>query len=155
MNNLYITAEQVGYIFQELNYDQCESRRRDDLVMRAVGDFESDMSEKFVVPLIAKNKLPYLSAPEYARVKVYAALKAKIKELIGYDQNRNLTGTMEGTEKFLNVHGTEYASLKKALLYHKINYNFELLEYAEESQIPVQKLRLSRAFNGESTEADD
>lgn len=155
MTSIYITQEEFGYIFKELNYDQCDSRQRDDLLKRAVGDFESDMSEKFIVPLICKGGGAYTTAPQHARVKVYAALKAKIKELIGFDQNRNLTGTLEGTEKFLNVHGTEYTALKKSLLNHKIDYGFELLDYAEDAQIPVQKLRLSRAYNGESTEADD
>lgn len=155
MTSIYITQEQIGYIFKELNYETCDSRQRDDLVIRAIGDFESDMSEKFIVPLIEKEGGAYSTAPHHARIKVYAALKAKIKELIGFDQNKNLTGTLEGTEKFLNVHGTEYTGLKKSLLNHKIDFGFQLLDYAQDAQIPVQKLRLSRAYNGESTEADD
>lgn len=152
--NQYITQDQIGYVFSELNYEMCDDRRKEDLVMRAIGDFESDMAEKFVVPLVGRD-VPYDSTPQYARVKVYAALKAKLKELIGYDQNKTLTGTAETTEKFLNVHGQEYTSLKKSIINHKIDYGFLLLDYAQDSQVPVQKLRLSRADNSESTEADD
>lgn len=125
------------------------------MLARAVGDLESDLSEKFIVPLVKRGGGAFSLNAEHAKIKVYSALKAKMKELIGYDQNRNLTGTLEGTEKFLNVHGIEYSSIKKSLLNHKIDFGFELLDYSDDAQIPVQKLRLSRANNSESTEADD
>lgn len=140
---------------QELNYVLSSSQQKDDLLKRAIGDMEADLSVKFIVPLVEKMGGAYSTAPEYARVKVYAALKAKIKELIGFDQNRTLTGTVEGTEKFLNVHGIEYSSLMKSLVNSKIDYKFRLLDFADDAQTPVQKLRLSRANNAESLEADD
>ena len=155
LTSIYITDTEFQFIFKELNYEACDSRQRDDLLRRAVGDFESDMSEKFVVPLRPKTGGAYTSCAEHAKSRVYAAMKAKVKELIGFDQNRNLTGTLETTEKFLNVHGIEYSSIKKSLLNHRIDYGFSLLDYADDAQVPVQKLRLSRAYNGESTEADD
>ena len=151
MTNPYITREQVDFILADLNVEWGTMReaRIKDLLERAIGDLESDLARKFVVPLTAARSR-HLSSPQavnykFATVKVQNAMKAKIRAILGFDQNKQLTGVIETTEKFMNVAEGEYNSHIKDLLDPKIDFGFMLLAQAQDSQTPVQHLALSRA----------
>lgn len=143
----YITHAQYCLVLAEINADTMSVISKDDLLDRATADLEADLAEKFVVPLIPTIGGVYLSTPTFARNKVLNAMKAKIKELFGYDKNRELTGTMEGTERFINVHGLEYKGQIKQILNNKVEYGFKRLYQADDSQSPVQHIALSKANN--------
>jgi hypothetical protein len=149
--NPYITREQFEFVVRDLNYEGGTDRMAE-LLARATGDLESDLARKFVVPLVPRGASRISSSPQaqnyaFANAKVLNAMKAKLRAIIGYDQNRNLTGTIENTEKFLNVHEIEYKNHIKDLLDNKIDFGFTLLGQAEDAQTPVQHLALSRANN--------
>src|SRR4051812_28945484 len=84
-----------------------------DLLDRAIGDFESDMSERFLVPLTAIGGA-FSLAPSYAREKVKSALKTKIRQILGSDNARNVV--VESTQKYIDVQKSVYEDHKKALL---------------------------------------
>ena len=153
--NQYITREVFEMVLRDLNHlSDGDELRQKTLLDRATGDLEADLAAKFVVPLVSRSlaENSYLGAPQaqtysFAKQKVLNALIAKIRAIIGYDVNRNLTGTIESTEKFLNVHEQEYKGLMRDLLDPKIDYGFRLLNQAADAQSPVQHLALSRADN--------
>jgi hypothetical protein len=151
--NQYITKVQFDYIFTDLNYETSDETRKVELLDRATGDLEADLARKFVVPLIPQvSGMTYqqmLLQPnmKFAVNKVLNATKAKIRAIIGYEKNRNLTGTIDSTEKFLNVHETEYKECMKGLMDPMIDYGFLLLNQAQDAQTPVQHIALSKADN--------
>jgi hypothetical protein len=146
--SIYISDQSYGWVLQDLNYSDSESAKKLEIIQRAVGDFEADMAQKFVVPLQTKTGTAYSLSPSFAQNKVLNAIKDKIREIIGYDKNRNLTGTIDSTEKFLNVHGEAYKKQIKDLLNPKIDYGFLMLDQAQDAQTPVQHIGLSKADNG-------
>lgn len=141
----YITKAQFDLVLAEINADTMPQLSKDDLLDRSSADLEADLAEKFVVPLVSTTGGLYLSTPTFARNKVLNAMKAKIKELFGYDKNRELTGTIESTEKFINVHGMEYKAQIKQILNNKVEFGFKRLDQADDSQSPVQHIALSKA----------
>lgn len=145
--NQYLTQVQFKNILSDLNLESLEESRQVDLLARATGDLEADLSRKYVVPLISALNVSYVASPTFARNKVVNAMRAKVKEIIGYDKNRELTGSIESTEKFINVHGIEYKDQLKTLLDPMIDFGFLLLIQAQDSQTPVQHIGLSRADN--------
>jgi Na+-translocating ferredoxin:NAD+ oxidoreductase RnfC subunit len=140
--SIYITDTEFNWLLSDLNiaYDQ---DKKDDLLKRAIGDFEADMSKKYIVPLIDKTGVAYTSAPAFAQNKVLNAVKAKVRQLIGVDKNRNLV--IESTERYIDTHKIEYNDNVKTLLDPMIDFGFMLLNQAQDAQTPVQHLALSKA----------
>jgi hypothetical protein len=145
--NQYLSSVQFLSILRDLNLESYDENRQADLLARATGDLEADLSRKYVVPLISADNSSYLNSPTFARNKIVNALRAKTKEILGYDKNRELTGAIESTEKFINVHGIEYKDQLKTLLDPMIDFGFLLLNQAKDAQTPVQHIGLSRADN--------
>ncbi len=148
--NPYISREQLQFILHDLNVQDWSESRIQELLDRATGDLESDLARKFVVPLIERGPSPSLGSPQsqnysFAKAKVLNAMKAKIRAILGFDLNRNQTGVIESTQKFLNVAEMEYNGHIKDLLDPKIDYGFVMLGQAQDSQTPVQHIALSRA----------
>lgn len=149
--NQYITQEQFDAVLKDLDAALSETQKQD-LLDRATGDLEADLAQKFIVPLVPTAGGTYLQMTKnlnqkFAPNKVLNAMRAKIKEIFGYDKNRTLTGTIESTEKFINVHGIEYKEQIKGLINSMIVYGFKLQPQAEDAQTPVQHLGLSKANN--------
>lgn len=140
----YISTDVFRWLLDDLNivYD---GKQQDDLLMRAVGDLEADLSKKFKVPLINATGVSFCAAPDFARNKVLNALKAKIRQLIGTDKNRNLV--IESTEKYIDTHKIEYKDNINVLLDPMIDFGFLLLGQAVDAQTPVQHVALGRADN--------
>jgi len=153
--NQYISKTKFDILLKDLNYDSCEESQKQDLLDRATGDLEADLSKKFYVPLVSVAGGAYTTCQSFAQNKVLNAMKAKIREIIGYDKNRNLTGTIESTQKFLNVHGIEYKDQMKGILDPLIVYGFKVLGQAENAQTPIQSLSLSKANNRTDPYGDD
>lgn len=151
--NQYMAQAQFEEVLKDLNYQSCEESVKKNLLDRATADLEADLAEKFIVPLTPRAGDTYAQmkidvARMYATNKVVNALRAKIKEIVGFDKNKNLTGTIDSTERFINVHGIEYKGQIAALLKQVIDYQFKLLSQAQDAQTPVQHLGLARADNG-------
>lgn len=142
--NQYITADQFSAVLDDLSYQEDDTTQQE-LLDRATADLESDLSQRFVVPLVSQDTGAYADAPSYARNRVLNMLKEKIREIIGYDKNKNLVGTIESTEKFINVHQIQYKEFLKGMLDPKIIYNFLMQTYAQNAIVPVQYIALSRA----------
>jgi len=146
-HNQYITSEQFQGILDDLNYETCEDGKKQRLLDRATADLETDLSKKFVVPLISVDGGAYSTCRQFARNKILNLMTCKVREIIGYDKNRTLTGTIDSTERFINVHGIEYKSQIKSLLDPMIDFGFALLVQAQNAQNPIQNLGLARADN--------
>lgn len=150
-SNQYIDQVDYDSVLQDLDVVLDENKKRN-LLDRATADLEADLSQKFIVPLTPALGGTYLSMKHnlnqrFAPNKVLNALRAKIKEIVGFDKNRQLTGTIESTEKFINVHGIEYKDQLKTLLNPMIVYGFLLQNQAVDAQTPVQHLGLAKADN--------
>lgn len=143
IQNQYITNAQFRDVLEDLSYE-ASSTKQQELIDRATADLESDMSQRYVVPVVGENG-DYSTAPQYARGKVLNAMKEKLREIIGYDKNKNLVGTIESTERFINVHTTQYDRMIKDLINPKIMYGFLMHDYTQDAINPIQKLALSRA----------
>lgn len=146
VENQYITAEQLTFIFDDLNFDVVEAKAQD-ILDRATGDFEFDLSERYVIPLVApEDGGVYLDAPEYARKKVLNVLKAKIRAIISIEQDKNRSGS-EGAEKYVNTWASDYKRGLTDLLDPKKPAAFRLADFAGDAQTTVQRIALSRADN--------
>ena len=87
---LYITKGNYVDLLTDLNIDSLADTKQNELLDRAVGEMESDLVERFVVPLEALSG-PFSTSPDYSRQKVLSTLKSKIRQIIGGDQQKNLT----------------------------------------------------------------
>lgn len=145
--NQYITNEQFKWVLDDLNYE-ASPQKQQELIDRATGALEGDLVKKFYVPLVyddgSVNGGAYTGAPAFARNKVLNCIKAKIRELIGYDKNRNLSGVIESTQKFINVHAEEYNAEIKGLMHNEAEFKFLRLPYAQDAKSPVQHVGLAR-----------
>lgn len=151
-SNQYITSQQFDVVLQSLNY-QASTTQQQEILDRATGDLEADLAEKFVVPLEYKGGGAFTACPAFAKMKVLNALKAKVRQIIGYDQNRNLV--IESTERFVDTHGRDYKDQIKVLLESKIDFKFRLLSQAEEAREAVQFLGLARSNNTTDPNEED
>lgn len=150
--NQYITVTQYQGLLADLDYAECDDAKQQDLLDRATADLEADLSKKYTVPLTPFLGDTYLAmqgdpSRRWATNKVLNAIKSKLREIIGYDKNRNLTGVIESTQKFINVHSLEYKEQIKVLLDNDIVFGFVIQSYANDSQSPVQSLGLARSDN--------
>lgn len=148
----YITDAEFERILADLNVDSKEDDEKLDLITRAVGDMEGDLVMRFVVPLFGYDGGDYSTVPQYTRAKVLNALRAKIRALIGFDNNRNLV--IDSTQRYINTHEVEYQSCIKALLDPKRDFKLRLQDLAEDAVMPKQKVGIARADN-EMTIEDD
>lgn len=144
-SNQYISQQVFDWLLADLDILECDELKKRDILDRATGDLEADLSEKFVVPLVNQTGGAYSTCQTFAKNKILNALKAKIREIIGIDKNRNLV--IDSTERFINTHGMEYKAQIKTLLDYKIDYGFKLLYQAENARNPIQYLGLARANN--------
>jgi len=153
VQNQYINALQFKDVLDDLNITLSEFKQQE-LLNRATADMEADLSKKFVVPLVTSVNgfqqsstafLPYTDAPSFAQNKVLTTVKEKLREIIGYDRNKNLIGTIESTQKFMNIHGDLYKKQMQDLLDSEVDYNFLLQPWAVDSKTPIQHIGLSRA----------
>jgi hypothetical protein len=144
--NQYITNDQFKWVLDDLNYE-ASPQKQQELLDRATGALEGDLVKKFYVPLVYDNAGTagaYASTPAFARNKILNCMKAKVRELIGYDKNRNLTGVIESTQKFINVHADEYKSEISGVMNNEAEFQFLRLPYAQDAKSPVQHLGLAR-----------
>ncbi len=155
---LYITRANVEALLADLNVDITESGGIGedglrDLLDRAAGDLESDLVERFVVPLQAANGA-YSGSPIYAKQKVLNAMKAKIRQIIGGDKQKNIV--VESTERYIDLKKGEYTGHIKALVDHKRNFGFKLQEFANDTALqPVQFVGTARPSSQRSTSVTD
>lgn len=151
-SNIYITSQQFDFVLQDLNYDVSQPNQQE-LLDRATGDLEADLAEKFVVPLEKYGGGAFSLCPQFSRNKVLNAIKAKIRQIIGVDQNRNLV--IDSTERYIDTHGRDYKQHIDKLLDHKIDYGFALINPAEDAREQVQHLGLARAYNNTDPNTED
>jgi len=144
---LYITKANFQKILKDLNVDATEEggfneTEQAELIDRAVGDLESDLVERFIVPLIGLSG-PFTSAPNYARQKILNALKTKIRQLIGEDKQKNIV--IDSTERYIDLQLSAYNRHKKDLLNHKRNFELKLQPFASDTALqPVQTIGVAR-----------
>jgi hypothetical protein len=156
VQNQYINTFQFQDILSDLSV-QLNTFKQQELLNRATGELERDLSKKFVVPLVFSSvgfevastvTIPYSTPPAqytFAVNVVLTTLKEKIREIVGYDKNRNLVGTIESTQKFLNIHGEQYSKMMKALVEdYEIDYGFQLQAWTVDAKTPIQHLALAR-----------
>ena len=141
----YITQAQFENILSNLDIQESNEAKLQDLLDRAVGQLEGKLVPRFVVPLVATNGGPFAMAPQFSRNLVLNALKATIRRLIGLDHNRNLV--VDGTQRFIDVHKMEQKEVFEDLLNPNALLGFKLQPHAEGSIGPVQAVGLARADN--------
>jgi hypothetical protein len=159
VQNQYINVYQFQGILDDLSLQGYSEQKKQDLLNRATADMESDLSKKFVVPLVfsvfgfevqSTQSTPYNAPPAqygFAPIKVLNALKEKIREIVGYDKNRNLLGTIENTQKFINVHGEQYTKLMGEIMAWDLDTGFLLNKYSTDAKTPIQHIGLARPDN--------
>lgn len=143
--NDYITEAQFGGILDTLNIQNDSSIDQQDILDRATGDMESELVERFVVPLVAESGGAFSTAPSFARLKVLSALRAAIRRTIGQDKNVNIV--VESTERYIDLHDKAFKDHIKTLLDPKKHYGFKMQDQADGAIDPVQTIGLARADN--------
>lgn len=155
---LYITKAQFDEILIGLNIDVTEdggfnAKKQRSLLERAVGDLESDLVERFTVPLTG-TKGAYSTAPQYARQKVLNAISSKVRQIIGLDEQKNIT--IDSTERFIDLKKADYNGHIKNLLNAKRTFGFKLQSFASDGAVePVQSVGLARGNNKRESFIDD
>ena len=152
MDNIfrYITKDEFNEVLEDLNIDASEeggfsSKRQRKLLMRANGDLESALVERFIVPLVGTAG-GFEQAPEYARQKVLNALISKLRQLIGLDKQKNIV--IDSTERFIDLKKADYNGHVKDLLNHKRIFGFKLQRFANDGALePVQVIGVARSNN--------
>lgn len=159
VQNQYINVYQFTDILNDLSLSTMSVNKQQDLLNRATADMEADLSKKFVVPLVfsvegfevqSTASTPYNAPPPqygFAPIKVLSALKEKIREVVGYDKNRNLLGTIENTQKFLSVHGEQYTKLMNEIMAWDLDTGFLLNSYSTDAKTPIQHIGIARPDN--------
>lgn len=140
----YISEEEFQKILDALNLNYTEDQRQD-LLERATGDFESDMCERYIVPLVCEAGSPFKDAPPFAKRKVLNAMNLKIRQIVGSDNNRNLI--IDSTQKFIDTQKYAYQDCVKVLLDPKKVFGFKFQPQAEGAVEPYQSIGLGRADN--------
>lgn len=143
--NAYLSDAQFQVILKALNVDTMSDDEQQDLLNRATGDVETELCERFVVPLVADNAGAFNTAPVYAQQKVINALRAAIRKNLAEDKNANIV--VESTERFINVHEKAFEAHIKILLNPKKHYGFKMQSQADGAIDPVQTIGLARADN--------
>ncbi|MAD98810.1 MAG: hypothetical protein CMB99_15910 [Flavobacteriaceae bacterium] len=145
----YITEAQFAQVLTDLNVNTTEAdgygvTQQEDLIDRAVGDLESDLVKRFVVPLVATNGAEFsTSAPYYTRQKVLNAIKAKIRQILGSDNQKNIV--IDSSERYIDLKKAEYTGHIKDLLDHEREFGLRLQSYASDgAKTPVQSVAISR-----------
>lgn len=144
--NDYITESQFGGILDALNIELDADIDQQDILDRATGDLESELVERFVVPLVPDSGGAFSTAPSYARLKVLSALRAAIRRTIGQDKNVNIV--VESTERYIDLHDKAFKDHVKTLLDPKKHYGFKMQTQADGAIDPIQSIGLARADNG-------
>ena len=152
---LYISRTNFVKILIDLNVDATADGgygdvEQNDLIDRAVGDLESDLVERFVVPLTALSG-DFKTAPIYAQQKVLNALKSKIRQIIGGDKQKNIV--IDSTERYIDLKLKEYKDHIKDLLNHKRDFKMKLQSFASDTALqPVQTIGVARPSDKRTTE---
>ena len=147
----YISKKAYLKVLEDLNIDQTEEGGFDtfdenDLIDRAVGDLESDLVKRFVVPLVALSGGPYDSSPFYDKQKILNAIKSKIRQLIGDDKVKNIV--IDSSERYIDLKKSSYKSDIKTLLDPERIYGFRLQTFADDGALnPVQQIGVARPDN--------
>lgn len=143
--NAYITETQFERVLKVLNVENMESEDKQELLDTATGDMESDLVERFVVPLVGTSSEAFSLTPKYSQQKILTMLKAKIRQIIGLDKNKNLV--IDSTQKFIDVHKITYTDCLKVFMDAKKTFGFMLQPQAQGAVEPVQSVGLARADN--------
>ena len=155
---LYISRTNFVKILTDLNVDATADGgygdvEQNDLIDRATGDLESDLVERFVIPLAALSG-EFKTAPVYSQQKVLNALKAKIRQIIGGDKQKNIV--IDSTERYIDLKLSEYNRHIKDLLNHKRDFKMKLQSFASDTALqPVQTIGVARPDMTRTTEVSD
>jgi hypothetical protein len=141
--SIYITDDQYDAILLSLNVTFTDDTHFD-VLDRAVADFEGDMVERFTVPLAGVG-VPFSSVADFARNKALNAMKAKIRQILGNDNARNVV--VESTQRYVDVQKSVYEDQKKALLDPKRIWGFQMQAQAQDAVTPIQSVGIARARN--------
>ena len=143
----YISQDQFNYIIRSLNVEDGSEVYCAMVLARATGALEADLSKRFQIPLVVAGGSTYSGGTGFASNLILSAMIAKIKELVGYDLNKTLTGTIDSTEKFINVYSIEYKDLVKTILDPGVVMGFQYAPFALDAKTPIQHIGLSKANN--------
>ncbi len=144
---LYIKKDNFKKVLKDLNVDATadggfDETEQNELLDRAVGEMESDLVERFIIPLLALAG-SFDTAPVYSRQKVLSTLKSKIRQIIGGDKQKNIV--IDSTERFIDLKLAEYNRHIKDLLNHKRDFKLKLQEFASDTSLqPVQTIGTAR-----------
>lgn len=144
---LYISNPEFNSLLKRLNIDTetnggLDNSERLNLIDRAVGELETDLLDRFKVPLQKAGGGSYASVPAHTQFKVKSMLMAKIRELVGQDFQKNVV--VESTERFIDVKRMNYSRHLKEMLSEKKNFGLELNDFSEESWEPAQDLGVAK-----------
>lgn len=114
------------------------------LIEEAVGEFETKMCSRYVVPLTTVNG-SYELAPQASRAKAKIAVKAMIKVVLARDFGVNSEYGENG--EIMKMHQATFSGHLKDFLDVKKVYGFKLQEFAGEASQPVQTIGLARGNN--------
>ena len=148
--SIYITDAEINTILKQYSLELDPSGEyglTDDqinlLVEEAVGEFESKMCSRFVVPLVATTG-SYTTAPASSITKAKICIKAMLRVVLARDHN---IATEFGSDAFMNQNNNTFKSHIKDFLDVKKVYGFKLQSFAGEASQPVQKIGLARGNN--------
>jgi len=153
----YITKENYENLLSDLNLDTSatggfSAKEQNELLDRAVGDLESDLVERFIVPLDGLSG-DFTTAPSYSQQKVLNALKSKIRQLVGIDKQKNIV--IDSTERFVDLMLADYNRHKNDLLNHKRDFKIKLQSFANDTAVqPVQSIGTARPDSTRSLEIE-
>ncbi len=148
----YITDDQFTDIIDEQNITGKTDEQLQNIVDRASGDLETELCERFVVPLQGIAGADYSSCPGFALQKITNAMIAKVRQIIGKDAARNIV--VDSTQKYIDVHMVDFKGHIKDLLDAKKHFGFQLNSASDGAYDPVQSLGLARADNRMKVEFD-
>lgn len=114
------------------------------LIEEAVGEFESKMCSRFIVPLIGISG-SFDTAPASSQTKAKICIKAMIRIVLSRDHGVNTD--FGSSDNFKNQHLTTFNSHIKDFLDVKKLYGFKRQSFAGDASQPVQSVGLARGNN--------
>ncbi len=141
MSNQYLSDAMIETLKGRLNIKEDDDAVFDEIIAESIGEFETHVSKRFVVPLLRDDGVEYSAAPLHSRVQVQRIIKSIIKKNSALEFNVNSDESSNS-----NYLEQQYKAINggyKYLLDKEYDFNFKLQNFASDYN-PTQVMGLAR-----------
>jgi len=139
--NQYLSVETIDALKVRLNIREDDDATFLEIIAESIGEFETHVSKRFIVPLKSESGIVYDSAPEHSKSQVQRIIKSIVKKNAALEFNVN--SDESSNSSYLEQ---QYKSINrgyKYLLDKEYDFKFKLQDFASDYK-PTQVIGLAR-----------